>query len=196
MRNILNKISRRSSIGIFLFALLTAMIFSARVQKAWAYFTTYATAKGGRTVELGDTTTTSEGYVGYRKVINISNSEDSNPVWVRVRVIAGPGYEEFLDCSERDEDWSKADDEGWYYFKNPLGPGESTGQFNSSQEYNGFVVNVKNLLEQEFEEGTRINVDVVYETVPVRYNADGSAEEWSDADWSGEVDVTTVNADD
>jgi len=30
----------------------------------------------------------------------------------------------------------------------------------------------------------------------VRYNADGSAEEWSDADWSGEVDVTTVNADD
>ena len=187
--------SRGLVTGLLMFALLTVFVIAARVDKAGAYFTTYATAKGGYPIKLGDTTTIHDDYVGGYKVINIENTGDYNAVWVRVKAITGEEYESLLDYSERDSNWSDADGDGWYRFKKPLGPGEATGSFVDSQNYNGFVINVKEVLEQDLPEGTNINVDVVYETVPVRYNADGSAEDWTEADWSGSVIVNRETED-
>lgn len=186
MRKIKENILCRSSIGILLFALLMVMIMSATVNRAWAYFTTYATAKGGYSLSFRETVP-DEHFVNKRKIVNIKNN-GTQDVWIRLKVMVGSEYEDLIRV-EKDSKWSDMDNEGWYYYAYPLGAGETTGHFKDSTDYEAFVVNVENLLEKDFEDGKTVNVDIVYESLPVQHNSDGSVIPWSPDDWSEKAEI-------
>ena len=65
-------------------ALLTAvavmLVLSAVMGSAWAYFTTYARAKGGYPISLGHEEHDDEEFSNWEKTLRITVSEDSRPV--------------------------------------------------------------------------------------------------------------------
>ena len=71
--------------------LLTAaavmLVMSALMGTAWAYFSTYASAKGGITLHMGHEEKVEEDFNSWQKVINITSTKDSRPVYIR----ASPG---------------------------------------------------------------------------------------------------------
>lgn len=183
MRKSINNLSKRSSAGLLLFALLAVMIFSATVYKAYAYFTTYATAKGGYTIHLGDHTTTDEEFSNWRKRVTITSGKDSKPVYVRAKAFCKSAYK--LDITESGNWTEQSSDEGsYYYYGKILNAGKSTDEL---------IVAINNVPKSDEITGPEsFNVIIVYETTPVLYDAEGKPY----ADWSGKVDATTVTAND
>ena len=58
--------------------LAAAMLLTAALPSALAYFTTYTRAKGGYTIRLGSTTTIDEEVTGTQKILVISNTEGAD----------------------------------------------------------------------------------------------------------------------
>ena len=207
MRKVIKSISEYPLTGAALFMLLVAMIFSVRVHVAKAYFTTYATAKGGYTLELGDQTETDEHFANGEKIIYIESTSDSKPVWLRARAFTGEQYQDKLKYTERlDADttvdvtsdpknksnWVEGSD-GWLYYKNVLGPGDATGTKDEDKTPRfGLIANVSDVLVEENQD-PGINVVVVYETIPVMYDAQGNEVKWEPQDWEDKVSATVVN---
>ena len=180
MRKIFNHISERSSVGIVLFALLAVLILSASVHSAWAYFTTYATARGGYTIE--HKTRINEKFSEWKKHVSISNDKDSGPVYVRAKGFCGSAYT--LNYGESSNKWSLNEKDGYYYYSDILFGGGNTEEL---------VVEIGNIPENianspDFDPAD-FNVVIIYETIPVLYDVSGKNA--LPADWSGEVDVTT-----
>ena len=67
-------------------AIAVMMIMSAAMGTAWAYFTTYATARGGVTIALGHEDKIKESFSNWTKSLTITSEGDSAPVYLR-----GPG---------------------------------------------------------------------------------------------------------
>ena len=149
------------------------LILGASAGSAYAYFTTYATARGGRTIHLGDTTTWHEDFDSWTKQVSITLSKDSQPVFIRVKAFGPSEYE--LQYSG-DEKWSPGAD-GYYYFSDVVQPGGTTSVLD---------IHIDNIPESvNIAEDIEFNVAVIYETTPARYNEDGTAY----ADWSAKVDT-------
>lgn len=160
--------------NILLAAMAAALTLSAGVGSAWAYFTTYAEAKGGYTIELGDRTTVEEEFSAWTKHVVVTSEEGSEPVYVRARAFCGSGYSLVYSGSDR---WGPAAD-GYYYYSDILGGGESTDPLD---------VRIEDV-PAEVDDAAAFNVVVVYETTPVLYREDGTPY----ADWTATLDSGTV----
>lgn len=188
--------------SIILTVLVFALIICATIQPTISYFTTYVRAKGGHQVSIGDTTTISEKYSNFKKEVKITNKVGSEPVYIRAKVI-------FTDLNGKEiadiggEGWTAKQGDGYYYYSS-VNPTTSTITVNgrSVNAMTGLtaldggettsVLNVEfeNLQPEKPEKGFGINVTVVYESTPVRYDTNGNPY----ADWDAKivkVDSTT-----
>ena len=73
--------------NLILIALVFTLIICATIQPAIAYFTTFVTAKGGYVIKLGDTTRVKETFSNWTKGVTIHNDADSEPVFIRAKVL-------------------------------------------------------------------------------------------------------------
>lgn len=141
---------------------------------AMAYFTTYATAKGGVPIELGYTETKSqETVVAEMKEIKLENTGDY-PCFVRVKALTGDAYKEGLRYQEPSGEgkWVPGAD-GYYYYDEVLAPGELTPQLDVSFSF-------------PKEKPADFNVIIVQENTPVLYDEDGNPY----GDWNATADVS------
>ena len=165
-------IKNNASRSLLMFVVAIALIAGASIRSAWSYFTTYATAKGGYIIHLGDETEITEEYSDWTKKIQIKSEADSEPVYVRAK-----GF-----CSEYDLVYSGSDkwspgEGGWYYYSDIVKGGEVTDVLE---------VQIKDVPKgTDTEEGDNFNVIVVYESTPVLYDSDGNPY----ADWTKTVDT-------
>ena len=168
-------------INIFLLTLSIALILTASsvpLKDSMAYFTTYAHAEGGYTIELGSSTRIEEPKVeDWTKHVVITNEEGSQPVYVRVRAFSGSLYK--LIYSDNSGLWSQGIDknkkpDGYYYYDEILKAGESTAEI---------LIEIKNV-PSNVVDGDSFNVVVIYETTPVLYDEAGKPY----PDWSATLD--------
>lgn len=177
-----------------LFVAAVACIALAGVGAASAYFTTYCQAKGGYTLELGDTTTVNEEFANWTKSVTVqSDAASDEPVYVRVIAYGPEKYP--IEYSEPNgaTNWSQAAD-GYYYYKGNSGilnPGDTTPQLDlmirqvpSSEVSTGVAP----------QPGDEFNVVVIYETTPVQYKSDGTVVDPESADWSVKLETGTAGA--
>lgn len=180
-------------------SLAAAAVLTAGVGSAHAYFTTYAEARGGYTVELGDRTEIWEGFSEWTKKIVITSTEDSEPVWIRVKAFAGNEYTLLYqyggdpvpvyasgDTVPEETVWYALED-GYYYYNSIL---DQDTLMTKELDIKIEGVSIKP------EEGSNIeyapedfNVIVIYESTPVRYDKDGREY----ADWSQILDSNLNN---
>ena len=154
----------------WLLALLAAaLVISAGAGTAYAYFTTYVTAKGGYVLHLSGGTEIEEKVSSWTKHVTIRSKEGSAPVFVRVKAFAA----EPLTLDISGENWQKGTDDYWCYEK-PLEGGSAT-----SDELLIALLGVP----EGAQPGEDFNVAVVYETVPAVFTEDGRpdlAKAWAD----------------
>lgn len=155
--------------------LALVLVLSASIKPAWSYFTTYAEAKGGYVIQLGDTTIDEEFY-DWTKHVVIGNEETAQPVYVRARAFSGSEYP----LTYSGEGWTLRED-GYYYYNEILLPGEET------TELLVMINNVpkapkegEELSGETAKEGDNLHVAVIYESTPVLYDEDGNPY----ADWN------------
>lgn len=147
---------------VLLVTAAAVLALAAGAQTAMAYFTTYATAKGGYTIHLGEKTSIDESFANWTKKVQIANT-GSQPCFVRVKAFCGSQYT----LTFTGDGWTKGDDDYWYY--NAVVPaGEKTGELD---------IAIGNTPANEAED---FNVIVVQEAAAVLYKADGTPY----ADWS------------
>ena len=164
----------------FLAVLVLAVILTAGVGRAWAYFTTYAKAEGGYTIQLGDRTEIREDYEEWVKHVSISNDAESQPVYIRARAFSGTMYKlQYLDDTGR---WTLGED-GYYYYGDMVKAGESTGEL---------LIKISSAdgmdVPRGEKDGDSFHVAVIYESTPVRYDTEGNPY----ADWKSVVDSGKV----
>lgn len=150
-----------------------ALILAAAVGTAIAYFTTYATAKGGYTLELGNTTTFKEDFSDWTKHVTVQNT-GAAPCFVRVKVFSGSQFPLAYSGSAK---WNAGDDGYWYY-------SDAVPADGASDELQ-IKIQVPETQTQAF------NVVVVQESTAVLYKADGTAY----ADWAMKLDTSTDSYD-
>lgn len=168
----------RKRITGVLAAVAILSVVAAGIGKANAYFTTYARALGGQTINLGDETEIHEDYSEFKKTVSISNSADSNQaVYVRATAFGGSQYE-LVEGDETDKkNWGTRAADGYWYYAVPLERGETTGKL---------VISITDPTSDDpdkkpkAEDGKNFNIVVVYETVPAVQDGDGKYEA---ADW-------------
>lgn len=160
-----NKMSkqRRAVTGFALAAVV--LLAGISVKQTLAYFTTYATARGGVPITVGPTTTVREKFKNWQKTIQIENTGDVD-CFVRAKVIAGSQFE----ITAEGSDWTTGDD-GYYYYSKVVPVGEMTEPIIAS-------ITVGEKVQVSF------NVVVVQECTPVTYDEDGNPVAAPDADWS------------
>ena len=174
--------------NLILIALVFALIICATIQPAIAYFTTYARAKGGHEVTLGDKTTITEKVSNWTKGVTIANEEGSAPVFIRAKVL----YEGKYTIAVSGAGWTALQDDGYYYYGvNPtqltvLDENQSTSQL--SVEIQGIPTKssaegADNTAFEQLKDGESFSVVVVYESTPVRYHEDGTAY----ANWDAQI---------
>lgn len=163
---------------LYLAALAFALVFTTGVGSVWAYFTTYAEARGGYTISLGDETTVREEFSAWTKHVTIENSADSEPVFVRAKAFSGSQYE--LKYSDENGKWTPNAD-GYYYYSDPVPGGGVTEPLD---------IKIDNV-PPEVKDSASFNVVVIYETTPVLYHEDGTAY----GDWTRKVDTGEVKGD-
>lgn len=154
---------------LLLAVLAVMLVLSSSIGSAVAYFTTYASARGGYVIRLGGRTEIEEKYENAQKLVRISNvpgKEDDKgkyPVFVRVRAFSDSGLA-ISYISDPAGAWL-ADGDYWCYQK-ALFAGDTSDTLKIS-------VNAKTE-EKEFKTGDTADVIVVYESVPAVFKADGS----------------------
>ncbi len=155
------------------------LIMNLGIGSAMAYFTTYATAKGGAKIRLGFTVTTpEEKVVDWMKHISITNTGDYD-CYVRVKLFAGAVYQEQLTYTDKSGKWSPGAD-GYYYYSDIVPAGGST------EELLAGVENIKNAMEST-DSQRDFNVIVVQECTRVIYDEQGRP----GADWNKISDSNT-----
>lgn len=161
---------RMKKAGCFIVFLALIMAVTAGSGRAWAYFTTYASAEGGITIALGDRTEIEEKFSNWEKRVTITSDPDSEPVYIRAKAFGSGSYP--LTCGG--EGWSDGGD-GYYYYDKILSGGEETSVLS---------VKIGNVPENDVEDGTMFNVVVIYESAPVEYRDDKTPY----ADWGAVLD--------
>jgi hypothetical protein len=152
------------------------LVLGVSVGTAMAYFTTYATAKGGVPVTLGAQTTIHEEYENWTKTVSMENTGEV-PVFVRAKVIAGSQ----IAIAVEGTGWSEGSDGYWYYSEAlPVG---------------GTTANLVAFIAKDEDLTSSFNVVVVQECTPVMYDANGNAVTAENADWSMKAEYTGKGAD-
>lgn len=155
--------------------LAVTLVLASGIKETMAYFTTYATAKGGYTIELGDESRHTEEFSNWTKHVVITNSEESSDVYVRVKAFTGSEYS--LHYSDDSGKWNPGE-EGFYYYSEALPKGADTERLD---------ILISDIPE-EVRESDSFNVIVVYESTPVLYDGEGNPY----ADWKNKVTTKTV----
>lgn len=154
---------------ILLTILVFTLVISASIQPAIAYFTSYATAKGSVEINLGDTTEISETFdpKTLTKTIVISSEENSEPVYIRAKVIY-TGLDGQNAFTASGEGWTALQDDGYYYYGSTK---DDLTILKGDEETTELKVTITSVPDNP-EDGTSFSVTVIYESTPVRYNAD------------------------
>lgn len=144
---------------------------------ALAYFTANTTAAGGYAVEVGMDTEIDEEFSDWTKHVTITNKTGGGAVYVRAKAFSGSLYNLTYTGTTG---WHEGTDGYWYYADGsgkptPLKPGETTSEL---------LVEITGMPEKEEDKKEEFNVIVIYEQMPVKYNADGTpivptAEDWA-----------------
>lgn len=173
---------------IVLLLLTLALIASASIQPAIAYFTTYVRARGGYPVSIGDTTTIEESFSDWTKRVTIRNKAGSEPVYIRAKAIYTP-LAEGTALTISGEGWSDGGDGYWYYGSKAaptILPGDAT--LTEAQRATS-VLNVKiEKIPQEPKKGDTFSVTVIYESTPVRYRQDSNGNNVAYANWDATIE--------
>ena len=174
--------------NIVLIALIFALVVSATIQPAIAYFTTYVRAKGGYEVSIGDTTTIKESFSDWTKKVQIVSEKGSEPVFIRAKV----QYTGKYPITVSGDGWTEKQSDGYYYY------GDSATELTvleETKETTELKVAVSGIPEKsdapdadntefnQLKDGEGFSIVVVYESTPVRYNPDGTTY----ADWDAKV---------
>lgn len=164
---------------IILSCIIAALVMSASIGGAMSYFTTYAEARGGGSITLGDETNIDEKVVSGGKEVKITSTEGSKPVYVRVRAFADT---EKYPITYDGSGWTESTSDGWCYYDLPLAGGATTDVLK---------VNIGNIPKADAaKKGDHFNVVVVYETIPaVEFNDDGTPVPAAQADWTKQTEV-------
>ena len=163
-------------------AIAVMLIMSATMGSAWAYFTSYAKAKGGVTLKLGHQETVDEDFYRWEKTIDITSTKDSNAVYLRVKAFCA----EYEVSYKNTQNWSDGGD-GWLYYGKTLAPGTSLS--GSGDELKAFID--MNTPDEALEDGKTFNVIIVYESMEVQYEEKtGRQLSAQEADWSRELETT------
>lgn len=149
------KINRNHRILVCAAFAATLIVCGVSVKPTLAYFTTYATAKGGISVDIGPTTDVKEKFKDWKKTIEIENTGKAD-CFVRVKVIAASQF----DIQASGSNWSLSDDGYWYYSQVvPVG---------GKTEPIVAAITVSEKVKTSF------NVVVVQECAPVTYDEKGN----------------------
>lgn len=172
--------NRKNSRTVILAAAALILLSGSAAGRVLAYFTTYTTAAGGKTLDLNFTTTiphedVQEGY----KNITIEN-QGNYDCYVRVKVFAGSQCILEKDSNNSSGDWTDKQPDGYYYWKNILHATGTEGSQTGSLRIN---IDAKNITSDSF------NVIVVQECIPVPYDKDGNVIPYNKVDWSNAADV-------
>ncbi|MEE1217147.1 MAG: hypothetical protein U0K78_06510 [Agathobacter sp.] len=138
------------------------------VKPTLAYFTTYASAKGGVSIDIGPKTRVKEKFKDWEKIVQIENTGKVD-CFVRCKVIAASQFT----ITASGDNWSLSDDGYWYYSK-VVPVGEMTEPITA---YIKVSEKVK----------TNFNVVVVQECTPVTYDENGNPCVAPDAKWDAEA---------
>ena len=164
----------------FLALLAFALILGAGIRPAMAYFTTYATAKGGYVLHLGHETEIHEEYGERSKIVSIENKENAAPVFVRVKGFSGSQYPLQYSGTNWEPDPNK---EGFWRYKLPVAGGQTTPD--------KLTIRIADI-PAGAEKDDSFNVIVICESVPVVYKADGTPD--LDTSWKvGQVEKVGGN---
>lgn len=157
----------------FLVLLALVMVMTAGIGRAWAYFTTYASAKGVIPITLGDKTEIKEEFSRWEKRVTIVSDANSEPVYIRAKAFGSGSYP----LVYSGEGWTIGED-GYYYYNEIVPGGGHTSVLS---------VKIENVPTEDVEDGTSFNVIVIYESTPVMYREDGTPY----ADWTVILDNGT-----
>ncbi len=142
-----------------------ALAATISVTGAYAYFTTYASALGGHTLQLEAQTTIHEDFANWTKTVVVENLGDS-PCYVRVAAFSPENFP----LAYVGDGWTDGGDGYWYYNKLLAGH-EKTSELH---------IGIK-APEQDFDQD--FSVVVVHESTIVS-NADGTGGDWTALDSS------------
>lgn len=163
-------------LNILLSGLLLVMILSTSIGTALAYFTANTQAEGAVPITLGDREEINENFDNWVKHVTITSDEDSEPVFIRAKVFYSVASGLTVSIKDGNNGWSLGE-EGYYYYDKIVKGGGKTDPLDVA------IGNIP----QDAEEGDEFNVVVIYESTPVRYEADGTAY----ADWDHILDTGT-----
>lgn len=156
-------------------AVALGMISAVSAGSAAAYFTTYATARGGHTIHLGNRTQIREEFSRWTKHVSLRNTGEKE-AYVRVKVFAGREYDLTYSGSEK---WSAGED-GYWYYEELLPVGEETEILDVGIELPVITDEAGNNVAYTED----FNVVVIQECTAVRYKEDGTPY----ADWDAVLD--------
>ena len=126
------------------------------VPTALSYFTTYVEVKGSKEVVMVEETRFKEEVIEDGKLVTITAADNSDPVYVRVRVFLADDLKEYLTV-DTGEGWKAEGD--YYVYQAPLHAGESAS--------------LPVLLKGVPEDHPPFGVTVIYESVPALCNEKG-----------------------
>ena len=165
---------KKNKMKICLSAAALVLAMSVMIGTAMAYFTTYAVAEGGVTIDLGFTDTeTEEEVIDSKKQIVLKNTGDYD-CYVRLKALTGNAHKDGIVYSEPEGAglWTPGAD-GYYYYNGIVEAGGSTSQIDVS-----FVLPTENQ--------TDFNVIIIQECTPVLLDENGEVY----ADWSVKADIS------
>ncbi len=151
-------------------AIALGMISAVSAGSAAAYFTTYATARGGHVIRLGGRSQIREEFSQWTKHVSLENTGEKE-AYVRVKAFAGSGYGLVYSGSEN---WSAGEDGYWYYGE-ILPVGAATEILDIRIELPVITDEAGNSVAYTED----FNVVVIQECTAVRYGEDGTPY----ADW-------------
>lgn len=146
-----------------LLLLTVVLVLGAGIGSAYAYFTTYSSARGGYIVRAENETEIHETALGASKEISIKNTGDY-PVFVRVKIFKGS--EITVTPTFNDRYWAYNSADEYYYYQQALEPGALTDVLK-------FDLTIPK--DADAQEGDDVNVVVVYESVPAVFKGSGTS---------------------
>ena len=167
-------------------AIAVMLVMSAAMGAAWAYFTTYARAKGSVTLNLGHQEHIDEKFSSWDKTINLTSAEDSRPAYIRVRAFCAEYELEYKNT----DNWTQDGD--WWYYNKTLDPGKSLAD--SGDELTVHIADVPDTGTPGLEDDETFSVIIVYESTDVQYDKDGNEKTALNADWSRKVDTSRITS--
>lgn len=173
---------------IILPALAAVLVIGLTVGTALAYFTAHEEAKGSAPVQLGSTTTITEEVDGLEKELTISN-DGPESCWVRAKAfsaypLAYSGTDWNRDASAPEGTTSDV----YYYYANVVDAEKAASPLTIKINEGKYP-----------EDAEDFNVIVVYESIRVKYDAEGkpivpTAADWEEQFTESQIEVVTEAA--